>query len=126
MKQFFSIIFACSIILLSGCSENESVENIYIFGVTNFEFSSLTEELELVTGYLKGKGCPVDGLRFKGKDYADTDKQAKAAFDAAVAKISKQEIAELGLHESSTFKYTASRMDSSTEKPVTIGEFVYP
>jgi hypothetical protein len=104
-----------------------------VFGVSQWNFSSdssnpfdLPNALIQVNEYLKSKGCPIDGLLFKGENDEDTDRQAKAVFDAAVAKISKKEINALGLSEGDSFTYSASRTDSKSGGTVTIGAFVYP
>jgi hypothetical protein len=62
-------------------------------------------------------------LHYKGIDDADTDRQAKAAFNLAVSNLDKAEIDALDLPAGSWFKYRAERVDASGE--VVVGEYAY-
>ncbi|WP_418892713.1 hypothetical protein [Limibacterium fermenti] len=123
MKHVLLSLFACSLLLLTGCEETTSKDNAYSFGISSYNGS--LGDLAAIEGYLKGKGAPLSPQIFTGKDDADTDKQAKAAFDKAAAKLSRDEIKELGLSSSASFTYSAARSDDKGET-VTVARFTYP
>lgn len=108
--------------LFSGCSDDESVTNVYSFRMMEYNSNNFMD-IATIKDYLEEKGCIMKHT-LSGKDNADTDAQAKALFDAAVAKISTAELDALDLSPQTSFWYGVSR--AANGEVVDIGKYRYP
>lgn len=128
-RSFFAALLGLiALVGLSGCEQENTVQNAYSFGLSSFNKGRL-EDINSVNSYLESKGCPLKPQIFTGTSLKDTDAQAAQAFKRYAAKLSYAEIDALGLWKGTTFTYSCSRYvdpDNSESGVLILGSFVYP
>jgi hypothetical protein len=102
MKKLFLTGAVFVLLWLSSCDEITGGQTAYNFGLTNCSFTAQTQ----VEDYLKNElGLPWGTKFYTGTDTADTDKQARSDFTAAVAKIRKTRLNDIAGTGSLSFTY---------------------
>ena len=93
IKLLAVLCCVCAGLFFTSC-QKETIECVYGVGFPKHQANG--DDFLNFCNYFKEKGVPYTGdeavLRFEGKSVADCDKQAKAFFDAQVAKLSYEEI----------------------------------
>jgi hypothetical protein len=103
------------VLLLASCDEVTGSQNAYNFGIHTFNGSS-TAQMQ-VENYLKNLGIPWGTKFYTGTDTADTDKQARSDFTAAIAKIDEGKLGSIAVNSSNrSLSFTYAVYASGNDK----------
>ncbi len=117
----------CMAFAMSSCN-NEIHQYAYRVGIQKWQSSSFSDQI-VVEDYIRSKGLTNESIIVTAATQDAADEEAKKQFDAQSAKLSVDEVAALGLHESTSFVYCVSRLVDATNPGsdvLIISSWAYP
>ena len=143
MQQFFThlcclLLAVLGLTYLTSCSRTPKRQIVYMLDIEQPQQSFSPTDWQLITTYLKSHDCPIGVVRlFDGVDLDDTDAQCEAYMQKLTSKLSREELATLGIRPGTSFTYSAWRYLDPSEPdkvdPITgtvsrvfIGRFRFP